>query len=111
MKISFDRTADAGYIKISKKKIDRTTPVSEYCNVDLDTQGAVVGIELLFISQYAGDFKSWINLVSAAEYLNKSPLTIRRWIKKGELPSYKIGKEYLFVKEELDEYIKKQKTG
>jgi excisionase family DNA binding protein len=111
MKITLDKVANAGYIKISGNKINKTVSVSDYCNVDIDKEGAIVGIELLFINHYADDFKFWLGLSSTAAYLNKSPLTIRRWIQKGELPTYKIGREYLFVKEELDNYIKRQRQG
>lgn len=110
MNVSFDRQADAAYIKISTKKINKTLSTSEYCNVDIDEDGAIVGIELLFISEYMNDFKSWISIGDAAAYLNKSPLTIRRWTKNGSLPSYKIGKEYRFLKEELDDYIQSNRV-
>lgn len=68
MRVTFDRTADASYIKLSDKKIDHT---------------------------------------SAADYLNKSEVTLRRWVKDGSVPYYRLGREYLFIKEELDEFIKK----
>jgi excisionase family DNA binding protein len=109
MNIEIDRKADAGYIKLSNKKIDKTVSVSEYCNVDIDSDGRVSGIELLFISQYMDDFKLWLDLANTAEYLNKSPVTIRRWVKEGKIPYYKPGKEYLFVKEDIDNFIHKQK--
>jgi excisionase family DNA binding protein len=109
MKISFDRRADASYIKLSNKKISKTIPVSDYCNVDVDLEGGVVGIELLFISQYMDDFKLWLDLADVAEYLNKSPITIRRWVQERKIPYYKPGKEYLFIKEDLDEFIRRQK--
>lgn len=109
MKIEIDRKADAGYIKLSNKKIEKTVSVSEYCNVDIDSDGGVSGIELLFISQYMDDFKLWLDLANTAEYLNKSPVTIRRWVKEGKIPYYKPGKEYLFVKEDIDDFIHKQK--
>jgi excisionase family DNA binding protein len=111
MRLSFDRSADASYIKLSAKKIDRTVPVSGYCNVDLDEEGKVVGIELLFIGQYMDDFKLWLELPNAAEYLNKSEITLRRWVKEGGVPYYRMGREYLFLKEELDDFIKKQKRA
>lgn len=111
MRVTFDRTADACYIKISNKKIKKTIPVSDYCNIDLDENEGVVGIELLFVSEYMMDFKSWLRLNDAAEYLNKSPITIRRWVKEKKIPSYKIGRENLFVKEELDDYIRKQRRA
>lgn len=110
MKVTFDRTADACYIKISNRKISKTLQVTDLCNIDIDENGGVLGIELLFVSEYMNDFKSWLDLGSTAEYLNKSPITIRRWIRDGDLPSYKIGKGYSFIKEELDEYIRKSKT-
>jgi len=109
MKISFDRKADASYIKLSNKKVNKTISVSDYCNVDLDLEGAVVGIELLFISRYMDDFKLWLEINDAAEYLDKSPITIRRWVQEKKIPYYKLGKEYLFIKEDLDKYIRKQK--
>ena len=111
MKISFDRKADACYIKLSSKKISKTISVSDYCNVDVDSEGGIVGIELLFISQYMDDFKLWLDLADAAEYLNKSPITIRRWVQERKIPYYKPGREYLFVKEDLDEFLRKQRRA
>jgi excisionase family DNA binding protein len=109
MNITFDRRADTGYIKLSSKKIAKTVSVSEYCGVDIDEDGAVVGIELLFISRYMDDFKLLMDLNSAAEYLDKSPITIRRWVKENRIPYYKPGKEYLFLKEDLIEFINRHK--
>ncbi len=109
MRVTFDRSADAAYIKLSGRKIDKTIPVSNYCNVDLEDGGKVAGIELLFVSQYVDDFKLWLELASAAEYLNKSEITLRRWVKDGAVPYYRLGREYLFIKEELDDFINKHK--
>lgn len=111
MKISFDRKADASYIKLSNKEISKTISVSDYCNVDLDSEGKVVGIELLFISQYMDDFKLWLDITDTAQYLDKSPGTLRRWVKEKKIPYYKLGKEYLFIKEDLDEYIRNQRRS
>ena len=111
MRVNFDRSADASYIRLSEREIDKTVAVSDYCNVDLDREGKVIGIELLLITQYMDDFKLWLELPSAAEYLNKSEITLRRWVKDGGVPYYKLGREYLFIKEELDEFIKKHKKA
>ena len=99
------------YIKLSQKEIAKTVPVSDCCNVDLDAEGKVGGVELLFISRYIDDFRLWLELPSAAEYLNKSEITLRRWVKDGNVPYYRLGREYLFIKEELDEFIKKHKKA
>lgn len=109
MKVSVDRNADAAYIKVSNHPVVSTRQVSECGNVDVDKDGAIVGIELLFVSRYSADFKMWLDLASVAEYLQKSEITIRRWTKAKELPSYKIGGEYRFDKDEIDEYIKKNR--
>lgn len=109
MIFTFDRKADAGYIKLSKKKIKSTKTVSDYCHVDIDSEGGVIGIELLHVSQYMDDFKVWLDLNNAAEYLNKSPITIRRWVKASKIPHYRPGKEYLFTKEDLDVFINQHK--
>jgi len=45
----------------------------------------------------------------AAEYLDKSAMTMRRWVREGRVPYYKPSKDYMFVKEDLDEFMKKQK--
>ena len=111
MKVTFDRKADASYIKLSSKKIDKTVSVSDYCNVDMDSEGGVVGIELLFISQYMDDFKLWLDIENAAEYLDKSTITVRRWVQEGRIPYYKPGKEYRCVKEDLDEFVQKQRRS
>jgi len=109
MKVSLDRNANAAYIKISNNPIKETKQVSDYCNVDIDAIGKIVGVELLFVSENSSDFKLWLDVVSVAEYLQKSEVTIRRWTKAKELPSYKIGGEYRFIKEEIDDFIKKNK--
>jgi len=111
MRVSFDRIADASYIKISNKKIKRTISVSDYCNIDIDENDRIVGIELLFVSEYMRDSKLWLGVEDVAQYLNKSPITIRRWIQEKKIPSYKIGREYMFIKEELDDYIQKQRQA
>jgi excisionase family DNA binding protein len=51
------------------------------------------------------DFKQWLDLRNAAEYLNKSTVTIRRWIKEDKIPYYKPG----ILEEDLDEFMKRHK--
>ena len=71
--------------------------------------GGLFVLYAAYLSRYADDFKLWLDLTSAAQYLNKAPITIRRWIHSGRLPHYKMGGEYAFVKEELDQFISKNK--
>jgi len=109
MKLKIDRKADAAYIKISNKPVKETREVSEYCHVDLDENGAAVGIELLFVSETMDDLKFWLDLNDAARYFQLSPETIRRWTKSGRLPFYKIGRDYRYRKEDLDAFIERHK--
>jgi len=51
MKITYDPEADSLYIYFSKKKIKRTVEVSSRVFVDLDAQGNIRGIEMLFVSK------------------------------------------------------------
>lgn len=54
------------------------------------------------------DFENdrWIGLEEAAEYLGVKAGTIRSWIRKGkEIPAHKIGKQWRFKCDELDEWV------
>jgi len=51
MKITFDKKADAMYIYIQTKKVFKTKQVTDDTIVDMDKNGNVIGIELLFVSK------------------------------------------------------------
>ncbi len=54
----------------------------------------------------------WINTDEAAEYLGVKATTIREWIKKNNgIPAHKIGRQWKFKKEELDEWVKSGKSA
>lgn len=54
----------------------------------------------------------WINTDEAAEYLGVKATTIREWIKKDNgIPAHKIGRLWKFKKDELDEWVKSDKTA
>ncbi|HEY7350563.1 MAG TPA: Clp protease N-terminal domain-containing protein [Ktedonobacterales bacterium] len=46
-----------------------------------------------------------------AAYLRVDVVTIRRLVNRGELPAYRIGGEYRFMKEELEAYLKGQRVA
>lgn len=50
MNITYDKVADATYIKLTNTKIVKTTQVDESVYVDLDKKGEIVGIEVLDFS-------------------------------------------------------------
>jgi len=46
-----------------------------------------------------------------AAYLRMEVVTIRRLVNRGELPAYRVGSEYRFMKRELEEYLKRQRVS
>lgn len=50
--------------------------------------------------------EKYISLEEAAIFLGIKPVTLRGWIKKGKVPSHKIGKLWKFKCSELDEWVK-----
>ena len=54
----------------------------------------------------------WISVDEAADYLGVKATTILEWIKKGsDIPAYKIGKQWKFKINELDDWIKSGKSA
>ena len=46
-----------------------------------------------------------------AEYLNVDPKTVYRMVNRGELPGFKVGGSWRFRREDMDEWIAKQKAA
>src|SRR5215831_909223 len=45
-----------------------------------------------------------------AAYLRMEVVTIRRLVNRGELPAYRVGGEYRFMRPELETYLKRQRV-
>lgn len=52
MKLEYDPQADAIYIRLKDAEIATTREVEDNLIVDLDAIGRMIGIELLFVSDY-----------------------------------------------------------
>ena len=50
MKATYDKEADAMYIRVKKGKVHKTLKVSDMVLVDVDKKGQALGLELLFVS-------------------------------------------------------------
>jgi uncharacterized protein YuzE len=51
MKISYDKGADAMYVKLTDEKFSKCKEVDKNTILDLDKEGNVIGIEILFVSK------------------------------------------------------------
>lgn len=55
---------------------------------------------------------NYISLEDAAEYLNISPVTLRKWIKqKKDIPAHQVGRLWKFKRSELDAWVKSGKSA
>ena len=52
MKLEYDPQADAIYLRLKDVEIASTREVEDNLIVDLDAAGRMIGIELLFVSDY-----------------------------------------------------------
>jgi len=52
MKITYDKDADAMYVKLTNEKFNKTKIIDKNTILNLDERGNVIGIELLFISKH-----------------------------------------------------------
>lgn len=54
MKITYDKVADAIYFYLRKSKVAKTICVNKHVNLDVDKDGEIIGIELLYTSSQQG---------------------------------------------------------
>jgi uncharacterized protein YuzE len=51
MKVTYDPDADAMYVRLTNEKFSKTKIIDNNTILDLDKNGEVIGIELLFVSR------------------------------------------------------------
>ena len=57
------------------------------------------------------DTEKWVSLEEIAEHMGLSKETIRNYIKKQQIPYYRIGKQYKFKISEIDAWIESGKSA
>ena len=50
MKATYDKEADAMYIRVKDGRVHKTLEVSDAVNIDVDKKGRALGVEILYIS-------------------------------------------------------------
>lgn len=53
------------------------------------------------------DAKRWLTVEQISDHLQVSKETIYRWLDKGHIPAHKIGRQWRFQIDEVDEWIRK----
>ncbi len=67
MKITYDKEADALYIKITDKKVVESEEISENFVLDFDEDKNVVGIEIIyFVAKHKKEVLSALKLIEEA---------------------------------------------
>ncbi len=55
------------------------------------------------------DMDKWLTLEQIAEYLQMSTSSIYKMAQAGKIPSYKVGRQWRFKKEEIDKWVERNK--
>ena len=56
MRLTYDSEADALYFSITSREVHQTKHVDENTLVDLDKEGNVIGVEVLFVKERMPEF-------------------------------------------------------
>lgn len=54
--------------------------------------------------------KEFMTVEDVSKLLKVSRMTVYRWIKAGKLTGYKVGRSYLFKKEDINDFVEKNKV-
>lgn len=55
--------------------------------------------------------KRYLLVRDVCEYLNVSDETIYKWIRCGFIPAHRVGKRWMFDREEIDQWVKSGKSA
>lgn len=77
MKINYDKIADAIYFTIKTGKVAKTVPVNKHLNIDLDSRGETIGIELLEASSKQGlELEKMVKTGIPIDITSRTPLAV-----------------------------------
>ena len=77
MRISYDKKADALYIRFSEEKYFQSEELKEGLIADLNIKGKVIGLEILDASKNLGDLKKKASIVIGGKEL-KLPAVVEK---------------------------------
>ncbi|MCG3656397.1 helix-turn-helix domain-containing protein [Aliarcobacter butzleri] len=53
----------------------------------------------------------WFTVDDASKYLSVTKDTIYKWIDNRNMPAHKVGRKWMFQKDEIDEWVKSGKAA
>ena len=73
---------------------------------------AMNGMQRMMIMTKDGNLseRKWLSLTQLTEYLSLSKESIYRMVYAKKIPTHRSGKRYLFDREEIDLWVKEQKS-
>ena len=117
MRTTYDQYSDALTIVLADAEVEETKNVAPGVELDYDSTGRVVAIEVLHASvKYdVGDVvleapDPYLSLAEAGELVGISPTTLRHQIVRGVLPGTKIGRNWAVHHRDLFKYVKERST-
>ena len=57
------------------------------------------------------EIENWVNIEEISQHLGLSKDTIRNYIKRNQIPFYRVGKQYKFKISEIDAWIESGKSA
>ncbi len=117
MRATYDQLSDALTIVLADSEVEETKNIAPGVEVDYDSTGRVIAIELLHASNKydvghivleAPD--PYLSLVEAGELVGISPTTLRHQIVRGVLPGTKIGRNWAVHHRDLFKYATERST-
>jgi len=55
--------------------------------------------------------EDYLSPTQISKLFNVSPITVRRWIKRGDLKAYKLSKDIRVNKKDLDSFLEKRRVN
>lgn len=111
MKATYDQSADALTIVLADAEVDETRNIAPGVEVDYDSTGRVVAIEVLRASHkydvtdiHIEAPDPYLSLAEAGDMVGISPTTLRHQIARGVLPGTKIGRNWAVHHRDLFKY-------
>ena len=111
MRTTYDRRSDSLAIVLANAEVEETKSIAPGVEVDYDSSGRVVAIEVLHASDkyeinelHLEEPDPYLSLAEAGELVGISSTTLRHQIARGVLPGTKIGRNWAVHQRDLFKY-------